>query len=93
MHFLGMLLTSRPGALVLAHSLRDAGTTKKLAILVTLDSLSVEVVTQLKACLQRHPFSGIRRGTAISDTPRRPSTTTLSMSLEFETTAPPICIS
>ncbi|TPX15175.1 uncharacterized protein E0L32_004733 [Thyridium curvatum] len=38
-----------PGALVLAHSLRDAGTTKKLAVLVTLDSVSAEVITQLKA--------------------------------------------
>ncbi|KAK7749464.1 glycogenin glucosyltransferase [Cytospora paraplurivora] len=35
--------TYLPGALVLAHSLRDAGTTKKLAVLVTLDSVSVEV--------------------------------------------------
>lgn len=34
---------------MLAHSLRDAGTTKKLAILVTLDSVSAEVVSQLKA--------------------------------------------
>ncbi|KAJ4425235.1 glycogenin glucosyltransferase [Gnomoniopsis sp. IMI 355080] len=33
-----------PGALVLAHSLRDAGTTKKLAVLVTLDSVSAEAV-------------------------------------------------
>ena len=39
------------GALVLAHSLRDAGTTKKLAVLVTLDSVSAEVITQLKVCL------------------------------------------
>ncbi|KAJ4389320.1 glycogenin glucosyltransferase [Gnomoniopsis smithogilvyi] len=38
-----------PGALVLAHSLRDAGTTKRLAVLVTLDSVSAEVITQLKA--------------------------------------------
>lgn len=93
MHLLRLLLTSRPGALVLAHSLRDAGTTKKLAILVTLDSISAEVVTQLKACLQRHPLAPIRRGTAVSNTPHRPSTTTLSMFLEFETTALPICIS
>jgi hypothetical protein len=42
-------ITRSPGALVLAHSLRDAGTTKKLAILVTLDTVSVDVVTQLKA--------------------------------------------
>jgi hypothetical protein len=44
------------GALVLAHSLRDAGTKKKLAILVTLDSISAEVVTQLKAS-SNGPFS------------------------------------
>jgi glycogenin glucosyltransferase len=37
-----------PGALVLAHSLRDAGTTRKLAILVTLDSVSAEVIARLK---------------------------------------------
>ncbi|ROW06150.1 hypothetical protein VMCG_04683 [Cytospora schulzeri] len=35
--------TYLPGALVLAHSLRDAGTTKKLAVLVTLDTVSTEV--------------------------------------------------
>jgi len=34
---------------VLAHSLRDARTTKKLAVLVTLDTVSGEVVAQLKA--------------------------------------------
>lgn len=32
---------------MLAHSLRDAGTTKKLAVLVTLDSVSAGVITQL----------------------------------------------
>ncbi|EFY85376.1 glycogenin glucosyltransferase [Metarhizium acridum] len=37
-----------PGALVLAHSLRDAGTSKRLAVLVTLDSVSAETITQLK---------------------------------------------
>ncbi|KAI0003615.1 glycosyltransferase family 8 protein [Xylariaceae sp. FL0662B] len=40
--------TYLPGALVLAHSLRDAGTTKKLAVLVTLDSVSAEAITQLQ---------------------------------------------
>ncbi|KAI0876591.1 glycosyltransferase family 8 protein [Hypoxylon argillaceum] len=46
-----LLLTDTylPGALVLAHSLRDAGTTKKLAALVTLDSVSAEAITQLKS--------------------------------------------
>ncbi|OTB05253.1 glycosyltransferase family 8 protein, partial [Hypoxylon sp. CI-4A] len=43
--------TYLPGALVLAHSLRDAGVSKKLAVLVTLDTVSNEVVTQLKASL------------------------------------------
>ncbi|KAK3358953.1 glycogenin-1 [Lasiosphaeria hispida] len=49
--YASLLLTDTylPGALVLAHSLRDAGTKKKLAILVTLDTVSAEVVTQLKA--------------------------------------------
>ncbi|KAF2824882.1 nucleotide-diphospho-sugar transferase [Ophiobolus disseminans] len=37
-----------PGAAVLAHSLRDAGTKKKLAVLVTLDTLSADTVAQLK---------------------------------------------
>ncbi|KAI1371518.1 glycosyltransferase family 8 protein [Hypoxylon crocopeplum] len=40
--------TYLPGALVLAHSLRDAGTSKKLAVLVTLDTVSAEVISQLK---------------------------------------------
>ncbi|KAH8701305.1 nucleotide-diphospho-sugar transferase [Phaeosphaeriaceae sp. PMI808] len=38
-----------PGAAVLAHSLRDAGTKKKLAVLITLDTLSADTITQLKA--------------------------------------------
>ncbi|RSL76947.1 hypothetical protein CEP51_009509 [Fusarium floridanum] len=38
-----------PGALVLAHSLRDAGAHRKLAVLVTLDSVSADSITQLKA--------------------------------------------
>ncbi|KAH7141191.1 hypothetical protein B0J13DRAFT_52986 [Dactylonectria estremocensis] len=37
-----------PGALVLAHSLRDAGTHIKLAVLVTLDSVSSESIAQLR---------------------------------------------
>ncbi|KAH7382180.1 nucleotide-diphospho-sugar transferase [Pyrenochaeta sp. MPI-SDFR-AT-0127] len=37
-----------PGAAVLAHSLRDAGTKKKLAVLITLESLSAETITELK---------------------------------------------
>ncbi|PHH50783.1 Glycogenin-1 [Ceratocystis fimbriata CBS 114723] len=37
-----------PGALVLAHSLRDAGTTKQLAVLVTRDTVSADTVAQLR---------------------------------------------
>ncbi|KAI0157315.1 glycosyltransferase family 8 protein [Xylariaceae sp. FL1272] len=40
--------TYLPGALVLAHSLRDAATTKKLAVLVTLDSVSAEAINELR---------------------------------------------
>ena len=36
------------GAMVLAHSLRDNGTKKPLAILVTLDSLSASTLEELK---------------------------------------------
>ncbi|KAK4229850.1 nucleotide-diphospho-sugar transferase [Podospora fimiseda] len=48
--YASLLLTDTylPGALVLAHSLRDAGTTKKLAILITPDTVSKEVINQLK---------------------------------------------
>ncbi|KAI1864889.1 uncharacterized protein JN550_008709 [Neoarthrinium moseri] len=48
--YLTLLLndTYLPGALVLAHSLRDAGTTKKLGVLVTLDSVAAEAISQLK---------------------------------------------
>ncbi|KAF2628176.1 glycosyltransferase family 8 protein [Macroventuria anomochaeta] len=38
-----------PGAAVLAHSLRDAGTTKKLAVMITLESLSADTITELKS--------------------------------------------
>ncbi|KAL5116434.1 glycogenin glucosyltransferase [Pleosporales sp. CAS-2024a] len=37
-----------PGAAVLAHSLRDAGTKKKLAVLITLETLSADTITQLE---------------------------------------------
>ncbi|THV47332.1 hypothetical protein BGAL_0318g00100 [Botrytis galanthina] len=45
-----LLLTDTylPGALVLAHSLRDAGTTKKIAVLVTVDSVTSESMTELQ---------------------------------------------
>ena len=40
----GYLLTSYPKA----HSLRDAGTRKKLAALITLDTLSADTIAELK---------------------------------------------
>ncbi|KAG4031187.1 hypothetical protein MFRU_010g03120 [Monilinia fructicola] len=45
-----LLLTDTylPGALVLAHSLRDAGTTKKIAVLVTTDSVTSESLAELE---------------------------------------------
>jgi len=43
------LLTLSAGALVLGHSLRDGGTSKKLGVLVTMDTVAAEAITQLKA--------------------------------------------
>ncbi|KAI9703636.1 MAG: glycogenin glucosyltransferase [Candelina mexicana] len=42
------LITFLKGATVLAHSLRDGGTRKKIAVLVTLDTLLESTVTELK---------------------------------------------
>jgi len=36
------------GAMVLAHSLRDNGTKKRLAVLVTLDNLNSTTIEELK---------------------------------------------
>jgi hypothetical protein len=44
------------GAAVLAHSLRDAGTTKKLVAMITPDTLSADTVTELKV---GSPTSGL----------------------------------
>ncbi|EMD00567.1 glycosyltransferase family 8 protein [Baudoinia panamericana UAMH 10762] len=38
-----------PGAAVLAHSLRDTGTTRKLACLITQDSLRASTITELQS--------------------------------------------
>lgn len=51
-----MQLTASKGALVLAHSLRDAQTSKKLAVLVTLDTVSPDSVADLKVSLQVYVF-------------------------------------
>ena len=70
-----LLLTDTylPGALVLAHSLRDAGTTKKLAVLVTPDTVSAEVIAQLRAS-PHVPYTSPAR--TFSDRRNRPSMTT-----------------
>lgn len=47
------LLTGHVGAAILAHSLRDAGTTKKLAAMVTLESVSSAAITELKVAWAR----------------------------------------
>ena len=39
------------GAMVLAHSLRDSGTKKRLVVLVTLDSLDDTTIEELKVGL------------------------------------------
>jgi glycogenin len=40
-----------PGAMVLGHSLRDTGTTKSLVALVTLDTVSLDVIDELKVSI------------------------------------------
>ncbi|KAI0834180.1 glycosyltransferase family 8 protein [Hypoxylon sp. FL0890] len=47
--------TYLPGALVLAHSLRDAGTSKKLAILVTLDTALYDYVIPVSRIRNSQP--------------------------------------
>lgn len=42
------LLTCETGAQVLAHSLRDGGSTKRLAVLVTLAGVNEQTVVELK---------------------------------------------
>lgn len=37
--------------MVLAHSLKDNGTRKRLAVLVTLDTLAASTVEELEVCL------------------------------------------
>ena len=42
------ILTKETGAVVLAHSLRENGTTAKLAVLYTPETLQVETIAQLE---------------------------------------------
>lgn len=59
---------------MLAHSLRDGGTTKKLGALVTLDTVAVEVVTQLQASFFCPGM--FVEGASLTMAVRRPCTTT-----------------
>lgn len=43
-----LLLSAWPGVMVLGHSLKDNGTRKELAVLVTLDSLQASTIDELK---------------------------------------------
>ena len=43
----------RPGAMVLAHSLRDNGTEKQLAVLVNMDTLQPSAIDELKVAVDR----------------------------------------
>ncbi|KAK8035010.1 glycosyl transferase family 8 [Apiospora rasikravindrae] len=57
-------LTPFIGALVLGHSLRDGGTSKKLGALVTVDTVAAEAITQLKASsssTNKHESTACRR--------------------------------
>lgn len=44
-----------PGAMVLAHSLRDNGTKKQLAVLVTMETLEVTTIEELKVGSDQYP--------------------------------------
>ncbi len=46
-----------PGAMVLAHSLRDNGTKKPLAVLVTMETLEATTIEELKVGSIRNPSS------------------------------------
>jgi hypothetical protein len=61
-----LLLNGCIGALVLAHSLRDAGTTKKLAVLVTLDTLSAKTLFELQVLRTQYGENRILTTTSVS---------------------------
>lgn len=51
------LLTSMLGAMVLAHSLRDSGTKRQLAVLVTFDTLDFSTLDELQVALATSKYS------------------------------------
>lgn len=48
-----------PGAMILAHSLRDTGTTTTLIALVTLDTVSLDVINELKVIPPPQPHMSL----------------------------------
>ena len=64
-------LTPPPGAAVLAHSLRDCGTSKKLAVLVTPDTLRPSTIDELRVSSTKN-----NRIAALSTDPCTPRTST-----------------
>lgn len=54
------MLTGQKGAMVLGHSLRDIGTKKQLAVLITLDTVSSSTLDKLKVqILATHPIGNV----------------------------------
>lgn len=51
------LTDTMPGAMVLAHSLRDNGTIKSLAVLVTMETLEATTIEELKVDSIHNPRS------------------------------------
>lgn len=49
-----------PGAMVLGHSLKDAGAERELVALVTLDTLAPETITELEVLLP-HTSSSLEK--------------------------------
>ena len=74
--------------MVLAHSLRDNGTRKQLAILITLDSLSASTLEELRVGPQATPVQ-----TGMLKVVCRPYTTTSYLSTASQTDPRKTCTS
>ena len=73
------------GAMVLGHSLRDHGTQKQLAVLVTLDTVSASAIDHLKVCRDEY------NDRAITDCAQRQFSTMLCPLIGSSTDLPPTC--
>lgn len=81
------------GALVLAHSLRDGGATRKLAVLVTADTVSEDTISDLKVSSSREWSKSARWQmlNTILTLLSRPSMTMSSLCPVFAMRNPPTC--